>query len=340
MLLQELVVDDYGIHIGKTSERIVLRKNKEVIGEYSILEMEDLIIMSRGVILSSDVLQLLLENGVQIYFTDYREEPFAMLYSPFLHGTVKTRKEQFASLEDSRGVFITKQFAYGKIQNQINTLKYYLRSRSDEIRDRILIEIARMQRYLNDLLALEGENTEEIRPRVLTYEALAAQHYWKGVKLLIGDKIPEFPGRLSWNPTDSLNMMLNYGYGIIGARVLGAIVRAGLEPYAGFIHTDRSGKASLRFDLVEEFRAPIVDRVVFSLLSKGFKPQLEQRDDGCVLHKETRDHLKTNLFKRLDSRERYRGKEYLLKTIIQLQARSLASYFREGKPYKAFIARW
>jgi CRISPR-associated protein Cas1 len=340
LLLQELVVDDYGIHIGKTSERIVLRKNKEVIGEYSILEMEDLIIMSRGVNLSTDVFQLLLENGVQVYLTDYREEPYAMIYSPFLHGTVKTRKEQFASLGDSRGVHVTKQFAYGKIQNQINTLKYYLRSREGEERELLIKEITKMERYINAIVSLTGNNVDEIRPKILNCEGLAAQHYWTGVKVLLGDKASEFTGRVSWNPTDGVNLMLNYGYSIIGSRVLGAIVRSGLEPYAGFIHTDRSGKESLRFDMVEEFRAPIVDRVVISMISRGFKPQKVEMDDGITLHKETRNQLRENLFRRLDTRERYKGKEYLLKTIIQLQARSLASFFREGKPYKAFIARW
>ncbi|GAB7387962.1 hypothetical protein BSNK01_17990 [Bacillaceae bacterium] len=211
-----------------------------------------------------------------------------------------------------------KQFAYGKMQNQINTLKYYLRSRTDPERERMMAEIVRMQRYVKELLSIEGNRVEDVRQKVLNCEALAAQHYWKGVKMLIGEKNREFPGRDPWSPSDPVNMMLNYGYGIIGARVLGAIVRTGLEPYAGFIHADRSGKLSLRYDLVEEFRAPIVDRVVLSMLAKGFKPQTEQKEDGCILHKDTRKHLKENLFKRLDAKEKYKGKEYLLKTIIQL----------------------
>ncbi|CCQ94189.1 CRISPR-associated endonuclease Cas1 2 [[Clostridium] ultunense Esp] len=339
-MFQELVVDQFGVSIGKTSERIVLKKRGEVLGEYSILDMEDVIVMTKGVTISSDVLQLLLENGIQIYFTDYREEPYAMLYSPYLHGTVKTRREQFASLSDGRGVYIAKQFAVGKVQNQINNLKYFLRSRGGMEREEIESEIAGMERYLKELKRIEERKLEEVRQTILSLEAHAAHHYWRGVERLIQDKIPSFKGREKWDAQDPVNMMLNYGYGVLGAKVLGAIVRAGLEPYAGFIHADRSGKPSLRFDLVEEFRAPIVDRVVISLLSKGFKPEVEEWGDGKGLAMETRKHFKEKLFKRFDAREKYKGKDYLLKTIIQLQARSLASYFREGKTYKAFIAKW
>ena len=40
-----------------------------------------------------------------------------------------------------------------------------------------------------------------------------------------------------------------------------ALVLAGLDPYAGFIHVDRPGKPSLALDLIEEFRQAAVDRV-------------------------------------------------------------------------------
>ena len=46
-------------------------------------------------------------------------------------------------------------------------------------------------------------------------------------------------------------------------------MNAGLEPFAGFLHVDRSGKPSLVLDLMEEFRQPVVDRAILSWLNKG-----------------------------------------------------------------------
>ena len=60
-------------------------------------------------------------------------------------------------------------------------------------------------------------------------------------------------------------------------QVWGAVQTAGLEPFAGFLHTDRPGKPSLVLDLTEEFRAPLVDRTIVAALRRGeLKPPPRQ----------------------------------------------------------------
>lgn len=59
--------------------------------------------------------------------------------------------------------------------------------------------------------------------------------------------------------------MLNFGYAILSSYILNAITNAGLEPYLGFLHQKRPGKMSLVLDLMEEYRAWVVDRVVIKL---------------------------------------------------------------------------
>jgi CRISPR-associated protein Cas1 len=44
--------------------------------------------------------------------------------------------------------------------------------------------------------------------------------------------------------------------------VLIALLNAGLEPYCGFFHTTRAGKPSLVLDIMEEYRAWVVDRTI------------------------------------------------------------------------------
>ena len=59
----------------------------------------------------------------------------------------------------------------------------------------------------------------------------------------------------------------------------------GLDPYVGFMHTDRPGRASLALDLVEEFRPVLADRFVLTLVNTGaVKPgDFEIRENGGVL---------------------------------------------------------
>jgi CRISPR-associated protein Cas1 len=70
-----------------------------------------------------------------------------------------------------------------------------------------------------------------------------------------------FEGRVRSGAPDLVNSMLNYGYGILYSRLLGVLLRTGLNVNISFLHKPQEGKTSLLFDFIEEFRPPVVDRV-------------------------------------------------------------------------------
>jgi CRISPR-associated protein Cas1 len=117
-----------------------------------------------------------------------------------------------------------------------------------------------------------------------------------------------------------------------------ALVLAGLDPYGGFIHTDRPGKPSLVLDLIEEFRTAVIDRTMLGLANKGV--QIEQDDRGRLSDK-SRRQLAEKVFARLESQEKYEQKRHALQAIIQMQARHLATYLRQERDhYEPFVAGW
>ena len=64
-----------------------------------------------------------------------------------------------------------------------------------------------------------------------------------------------------------------------------ALESVGLDPYVGFMHTDKPGRVSLALDLVEEFRAPFCDRFVLTLINKKIITDSDfmYEEDGAVL---------------------------------------------------------
>ncbi len=86
-------------------------------------------------------------------------------------------------------------------------------------------------------------------------------------------------------PMDAVNALLSFCYAMLANDVASALETVGLDPYVGFFHTDRSGRASLALDLMEELRAPMVDRFVLSLINrKMIAPEgFEQTENGAVL---------------------------------------------------------
>jgi CRISPR-associated protein Cas1 len=49
--------------------------------------------------------------------------------------------------------------------------------------------------------------------------------------------------------------------------VLSAVSQVGLDPYVGYLHSSQYGKPALALDLMEEFRTPVVDSVVITVIN-------------------------------------------------------------------------
>jgi len=333
-----LIINNYGSFLGKKSERLIVKEQGKVIQEVPFFDLSQITVTTGGASLSSDVIRMCMEHGVQINFLSSTGQPYAKITSPQLNATVQTRREQLMAYYDSRGVTLARAFVSGKIKNQINTLKYFSKHRKEakkETYEQVMSKIKKMEEIYNELGHYEGKNIDELRGQFLSVEGRASALYWEQVSLILKGKV-EFPGREHRGATDPFNSMLNYGYGILYSQVWTAITLAGLEPFAGFMHVDRPGKPSLVLDLVEEFRQPVVDRVVIALFSKGCKVKLE--DDK--LSAETRKDLAQRILQRLDSADNFNGKKFKLSTIIQKQARSIASFVRGEGKYRPFVGGW
>jgi len=348
-ITQHLIVEQFGSFIGKHSERLQVLKDGATLLQAPLLHLESVIIAGRGVSISADAVRECTERGIPIHFVSGTGTPYASLYSAGLTGTVLTRRAQLEAFKDGRGLTAALAFAAGKIQNQCNLLKYMgkyrketapeiyeeLRRRADEVRDHVL-ELEQITRYPE--VREDGRATvDDLRGELLSIEGRAAQRYWAGVKQVLPAELG-WPGREGRGATDPVNAALNYGYGILYGQIERALVLAGLDPYAGFVHVDRPGKPSLTLDFIEEFRQPVVDRTIIGLANKGV--QFEQ-DDRKRFTPETTRVLAAKVLDRMESAEPYEGKRHPLRAIVQRQARHLATFLRgERRAYEPFVASW
>ncbi|MDM7911879.1 MAG: CRISPR-associated endonuclease Cas1 [Methanotrichaceae archaeon] len=335
----QVIIDRFGAFVGKHSERLRVSVKGEVLEERPFYGLDHVLIASAGVSLSSDLVQECAERGIPISFISRVGRPYAKLMAPGLVGTVKTRREQLLAYLDERGVILARAFAGGKVRNQAVLLKYTAKYRKDtapETFEKARTAAGVLEDFVRRIQQVRGGNVEEARQELLTLEGHAAKTYWEAAgHLLIPDT--NWEGRETRGAQDLVNSTLNYGYGILYCQTERAIVLAGLDPYAGFLHADRAGKPSLVLDLVEEFRQMAVDKAVFGMLNKGVKLGME---DGR-LTEESRRSIAEKIDERLDGDEPYEGKRHRLRTIIQMQARHIATFVRgEGEQYKPWVGRW
>ncbi len=336
--MTELHLTKYGQFLGKKSERLVIKEKKKTIKEEPLFKVKRVIISSRGISLSTDAIEECMKRGIQIDFLNFRNEPYAKISSPFLQGTVKTRRAQLIAYENQIGVKLARSFVSGKVQNQINLLKYmskYRKKREPEIYNFMCERIEDVEKIAADMQTIIGNNIDEIRQDIMNLEAQAAKKYWQTIMKVLPEET-KFSGRKTRGATDLVNSMLNYGYAILYSHVQGAIILAGLDPFAGFMHVDRAGRASLVLDFIEEFRQQVVDKTVFALVNRGSK--LIIKEDR--LSKDTKYKLRNKLKKKLSSYQKYEGKKEKIKTIIQRQARHVATHLREEREYQPFVGSW
>lgn len=335
-----LIVDQFGCFLGKKSERLRVMRKGEVVQEVPFFKLKSVLVIARGVSISSDAIYHCVQQGIPINFLSYTGKPYARILSPHLTGTVRTRREQLLAYEDGRGVVLGKAFTSGKLSNQANLLKYmakYRKGRDKELY-RDVRDAALGIRALGDQLrGLEGEKVDDLRAQLMNLEGRGASIYWGMVGRLLRADV-NWPGREHRGAQDPVNSALNYGYGILYSRVEGAIILAGLDPYAGFVHVDRPGKPSLVLDLIEEFRQPVVDRTVFGLVNRGVAIEV---DAEGRLTEETRKLLAAKVLERLEGTERYEGKKHKLRVILHRQAQHVTTFVRgERGVYRPFISGW
>ncbi len=339
-IIEHLIADTFGTHIGKYSERLKITQANETLAQAPLIHLKSVLVASRGVSVSADALEACAERGIPVFFVNGQGTAYATVYASGLIGTVMTRRAQLLAYYDRRGVEAAVAMAAGKIANQAATLKYLAKTRKEsypEIYQELHLCAGEVLDCLANLDQIGISCLDDARPAIMAAEGQAAKRYWAAVGAVFPEQY-HWPGRVGRGATDPLNSLLNYGYGILYGVIEQAIILAGLDPYAGFLHADRSGKPSLVLDLIEEFRQVAVDRLVFGLANRDFVVEQDERGLLCT---ETRRTLAEKTLAHVDAGVRYNGKRFPLRWVIQAQARELAAFLRGDRAaYTPFKATW
>ena len=244
----QLILSGFGMYLGKKSERLQVKLGGKALYEFPFFRISEVVVASRGVSLSSDLLKEFCERGIRLTFIEASGRPYAMLSSPVLTATVESRREQLLAYRDERGLDFARLIVRGKIRNQRHLLLYFGKylKQSDAERFDIVSATARKLRALElQARQIEGTSVGEKRAELMGLEGVAGRLYWEGVRTIVESKA-EFMGRVHQGAADAFNSLLNYGYGILYAHVWGAVVNAGLGAFCWVSSRGSAGEAIAR----------------------------------------------------------------------------------------------
>ncbi|GMU93447.1 MAG: hypothetical protein AMXMBFR4_25050 [Candidatus Hydrogenedentota bacterium] len=335
----ELVLSEFGARLGKSGERLVVKRQDKQPVEFPARDVRNILITGQGISVSSDAVRLAAEHGADLTFLSMSGEPFAKVIPIESFGKARLRRQQLLAATDSRGVALCQSFLRAKLKNQISNLRYFAKSRKESagaICESLHVRADAITPLLIEIESWEGTDCESSRLPLMNREARAAQEYWAGVAAFLPESAA-FPGRVRRGATDPVNICLNYGYGILYSRLWKVVLDAGLDPYAGFLHADQDNRPTLVFDFIEEFRQFAVDRPVFGMFTKRWVPGLEA---GGSLTQEARAALAARILEQLVSRTQWQGRAVRLCDVMTAAAYEVVAVIEERGRHVPFVAEW
>lgn len=332
-----LIIDGFGKSITKRDNQIVIRENGEELDYFLPENLKQIIINGKGAI-TFDAIELLSNNDVDLIAIDWRGNIKYRL-SSMEHNNVEIRKQQYYALNDKRSGYLAKKFIESKIKNQKATLTTLSKSRGGV--EFILNQRDKLDNLLKALDNIKIKPSEKIKSDIFGIEGIASHEYWLGFRYVISDEFA-FLKRSGRGARDPVNAMLNYSYAILASEVLKSLHTSGLDPYAGFLHSDRYGRKSLVFDLMEEFRQQIVDKSVLKLINRGqiHADDFEFREGMIYIHEDCRKLLIKTILDKLNNEITFNGIKTTYVDLISIESKNIVNYLLYLKKYETFYLRW
>ena len=261
-------------------ENVVLQKDRQELGRVPLHNLERILAFGyRGV--SPALMGKCIEKQIEIVFLTPSGKFLARVEGG-VNGNVLLRREQYRIADDQeKSLTIARNMVIGKIYNSRQVIMRMLRDHAARVNQQNLMRKAEILKE-----SLQQCQTVESVDVLRGIEGESAAVYFSVFdEMILQNKTAfSFTGRKKRPPTDPVNALLSFSYSLCTSMCASALEAVGLDPYVGFMHTDRPGRRSLALDLVEEFRAWHCDRFVTMLINKKIiqEESFEEREDGAT----------------------------------------------------------
>ena len=262
-----LYLQHQGAKIGRMGNKLVIKLGREKLQETRLIDVLSISLFG-NVSITPQALQVILDRNIPVCHFSYSGW-FRGLTASFSHQNVHLRQRQFALAADPEApLVIARAMVAAKIRNGRVLLR---RNHPDKL-----------QRALRELSNLAAEAESAVDLEVLRgIEGYAGRIYFLRFPGMLKPPTPvegtekidglnfKFEQRNRRPPTDPVNALLSYLYGMLVKTCTVALQAIGFDPCQGFLHQIRPGRPSLALDLMEEFRPIISDSVVLTLINNG-----------------------------------------------------------------------
>ncbi len=251
-----LYVTEPGSVVGIDGGRLTVSKRRDLLASVRLIDVLHVAAFG-NVQVTAQAMRSLFERDIDVFHFSYGGWLLGMTTGlPSKNVMLRIRQVTAAA----RGqIDVPRQMIAGKIKN----CRVLLRRNGGDSAARTVGQLAELARR-----AGEAEGAAEL----LGIEGTAARLYFDAFPDLVGQAGalpgPGFTGlRNRRPPTDAVNCLLSFCYGLLTKEITAACLAVGFDPYVGLFHRPRFGRPALVLDLAEEFRPLLADSTVLTLIN-------------------------------------------------------------------------
>lgn len=326
----------HGQVLGKESKRLVIRQRGKAKQDIPAIKVDQIMVFGNAQI-TTQAMHFCLAERIPIYLLSASGR-FQGVVDSFDTEPVLLHKAQFTRVDDATfAMDIARAIVRGKIGNTRILCLRLARKRSAPALQRAAKELRRVLNQLTGAASLE---------QIRGFEGNAARITFNAMKQVIPPEW-EFTGRKRQPPPDPVNAMLSWGYTLLFYNVYSFLRARGLNPHVGYLHSLRMGHPALASDMMEEFRAPIVDAIVWNMvlnrrLSPGDFDFPDVPGGACRMKEAARRRFIREMEKKFNTAiiHPHSGLKLDYRRCIEHQIRQLAAVIRgEQDGYQPFVIR-
>jgi CRISPR-associated protein Cas1 len=310
----------------KVDERLVVIKDKEKLMDVQLIKITQVVIFGRVTVTHEVFSELSARNISLSYLSEHGK--YKTRLEPPLSKNVILRIAQYKNnLDEELKCKLAKEFVKGKLMNYRMAILQL--QRENDRRSGKEMDFSSSINLLKEMIKKADAATDA--DKIRGYEGCGSAEYFKCFPKFIKNPDFKFLKRERHPPPDSVNALLSLGYSLLRMDLEAAINIVGFDPYIGYLHSDRYGRASLALDLMEEFRPLVVDSCIIQMVNrKQLTPDDFSEDfPGSVLLKDEARKKFFNCYtqrKQTEFRHPYFNTKADYLRCFELQARILAKY--------------
>lgn len=262
-LLNTLFVTTEDAYLSLDGENVVVSRARQEMGRFPLHTLSGIVSFSYSGA-SPALMGACADRQVGLCFCTPRGRFLARTAGEY-QGSVLLRRTQYRVADDPlQSCRAASSFIFGKVYNARWSIGRTLRDHAMRVDAAALTDASQR---LKGLLPTIADETDLDTLRGLE-GAGAALYFGVLDQMILNEKEHFFfRARSRRPPLDNLNAMLSFAYSLLANDCASALEAVGLDPYVGFLHRDRPGRASLALDLMEELRPCMADRFVLTLVN-------------------------------------------------------------------------